>query len=70
MMHNVSTGTHVETGNTNHAFLSSLLQQKVAGIDHLVFVMVTQSGVVELLHSLFVVPTGEYNNQSSHIWAM
>ena len=55
-MHNLSMGAHLETDEAIHTSILNLLQCPPPGIEILVLLTVTKSGIVELLHSLFYVP--------------
>ena len=56
-MYDVSTWPHVETYKAIHDFLSNLLQWGIPGIESLELILVATSGIMELLRSLFYIPT-------------
>ena len=56
-MYDVSTWPHVETDKAIHDFLSNLLQWGIPGIESLELILVATSGIMELLRSLFYIPT-------------
>ena len=56
-MYDVSTWPHVETDKAIHDFLSNLLQWGTPGIESLELILVATSGIMELLRSLFYIPT-------------
>ena len=61
--HGIATGARVETGEVLHAFLSHLVQQGAPGTQALSFLHMKACGTVQLLHSLFTLPLGPYDDK-------
>ena len=59
--HEVSTDTRVETWEAIYTFLSHFIQRGTLGVQTLTFLGVKVCGTVELLHSLFMLPLGPYD---------
>ena len=68
--HDVSTGARVETGEAIHSFISNLVQRRAPGIQALCFLGVKTCGTTQLLHSLFSLPQGPYDESTPRLCAL
>ena len=68
--HDVATGARVETGEAIHTFLSHLIQCGAPVTQALGFLHIKAYGTVQLLHSLFTLPLGLYNDKPLIICAL
>ena len=67
--YDVSTGVRVETCKEIHSFLFHLVQRRAPGIESVGFLGVKTCGTVQLLHSLFILPLGPYDDSTPRLCA-
>ena len=64
------TGAHPETGEDIYTFLSTLAQRRAPGMDSVCFLGVRPCGTVQLIHSLFTLPSGPYDDGPPRLCAI
>ena len=60
----------METSEAIHSFLSHLVQRRAPGIESVGFLGVKTCGTVQLLHSLFTLPLGPYDDSIPRLCAL
>ena len=60
----------METGEAIHSFISNLVQRRAPGIQALCFLGVKTCGTTQLLHSLFSLPQGPYDESTPRLCAL
>ena len=64
------TGANVESGEEIYNFLSHLAQRRAPGLDSVCFLGMRPCGTVQLLHSLFTLPFGPYDDSPPRLCAL
>ena len=67
---NLAVGARAKTGWVTHEILRTLAGRHAKGVDRLTFLAVYGDGLVSLLHSLFCVTGGKYEERPGNLWTV
>ena len=62
-------GAHTEDGTSLHSFLVYLVERRLTGASHLTLLEVSKTGRVDLLPSIFIVRSDNYDSLPE-LWAV